>query len=116
MKKLLILLLLLPTFLSASIMPHDDEIGAINSHEISKAFYQEYSVTWLDNYVSENYKRQFSKMYSKELLALLPLENVIVSAKDKTIKLKDTSKSILIVISLDDNGKILDFKKVKSEH
>ena len=93
-------------------MPSDKDIGLLSDHEISKAFYQDYSVSWLDNYVSEKYKRDFSTMYSKVLLETLPLKNVILSTKENTIQIKDTQKSILIIITLDEEGKILDFKKV----
>ena len=112
MKKLILLLLLIPSFLFAGVMPVDKDLGLLTNHDITKAFYNHYSVDWLDNYVAEEYQKVFSKMYSKELLSILPLKNIIVSNDENSVKIKDTAKSILIVITLDESGKIVDFKRV----
>lgn len=115
MRKLTILVILsMLSSLAAAVYPVDSEIGLIveaapesTEGRILKAFCEPFSPEWIEEYAEEGRGREFSLFYSETLSSLLPLSSPLVSAEeDGVIRLKDTSKGVLVTVFIDDAQRI----------
>ncbi len=109
---ILLLLLCLGT-LPAGVYGLDREIGRLSYPEkessedvLVRAFREEYSESWLDSYVDEKSRKEFSMQYSKMLLSLLPLDDLLFSQSDKEYFLLKSREKRTIVTVFHDDGKI----------
>lgn len=110
----ILMLLLALTGLYSAVYPLDRSIGLISAAEegspealLLQAFREEYSLEWLDEYVSEEVRPSFSLFYSDTLLSLLPLENPIISVPEEgRVNIKDTVSGALVTVYTDDELKI----------
>ena len=67
----------------------DRDIGRVSSpaersseERLVGAFGKEYSQAWLEDYVHEGSRREFSMQYSKSLASLLPLSDLLYSKSE----------------------------------
>lgn len=108
------MLLLALTGLYSAVYPQDRSIGQISAAEegspealLLGAFREEYSLDWLDEYVSGEVTQSFSLFYSDTLLSLLPLANPIISVHEEgRVNIKDTVSGALVTVYTDEELKI----------
>lgn len=103
--------------LSAVTYAYDPEIGLLCSgnERILSALKENFSVEWVEEYVSPSSARDFTVMYGSLLPAILPLENVLMSVEDEgALNVKDTAKGILMTVYIDEDGQIESLSVIRS--
>lgn len=106
------LMMLLATSLMAG-YGTDRDIGLLSDVEKGSAeervvsfFMGEYSLERLEEHVQPQLLSAFTRQYGEKLASWLPLENVLVSKGKGVIKLKDTSKGVLLDVFYNEEGLI----------
>ena len=91
----------------------DRDIGLLSDVEKGSAeervvsfFMGEYSLERLEEHVQPQLLPAFTRQYGEKLSSWLPLENVLVSKGKGVIKLKDTSKGVLLDVFYNEEGLI----------
>ena len=114
MRRLIItaLMMLLATSLMAG-YGTDRDIGLLSDVEKGSAeervvsfFMGEYSLERLEEHVQPQLLHAFTRQYGEKLASWLPLENVLISKGKGVIKLKDTSKGVLLDVFYNEEGLI----------
>lgn len=106
------LMMLLATSLMAG-YGTDRDIGLLSDVEKGSAdervvsfFMGEYSLERLEEHVQPQLLPAFTRQYGEKLASWLPLENVLISKGKGVIKLKDTSKGVLLDVFYNEEGLI----------
>lgn len=91
----------------------DRDIGLLSDVEKGSAeervvsfFMGEYSLERLEEHVQPQLLTAFTRQYGEKLASWLPLENVLISKGKGVIKLKDTSKGVLLDVFYNEEGLI----------
>lgn len=80
----MLLLMLACTMLSAVTYPYDRSVGLVGegSELVRDALSRPFSLEWVETYVDEAYRKDFSALHSPLLSRLLPLDDFILSRED----------------------------------
>lgn len=88
-----------------TILPTSSKIGEVENGKINslenftkEIFQQEYSVSWIENNVLDEYKYGFSKENSQILATLLPIKGPIYSTKVST---KANNRALTLLVNHD---------------
>ena len=94
--------------LSAVTYAYDPDIGLLTKGDagLIAALKEEFSLEWVEEYVSPSFIQDFSAMYGGILPSVLPLEDVLMSGEDGTVSIKDRSKGIIMTVFLNGEGQI----------
>lgn len=109
MRKLLALVLFSTLSLSAAsaaTYPVDDVIGHVIEGEprLLEAFSTAYDETWLERFASPSVQKDLNALHGQDLLAALPLEDIVMSGEAGRYMLRDRSSGLVITIWLDQDG------------
>ncbi|MGN0907517.1 MAG: hypothetical protein ACI4NM_10240 [Bullifex sp.] len=83
----------------------DIEKGSAEERAVS-FFTKEYSLENLEEHVVPELLSPFTRQYGTYLSGILPLENILLSRGDGFLKIKDTTKGVLIDVFYDGEGLI----------
>ncbi|MBR1918152.1 MAG: hypothetical protein IJ831_00845 [Spirochaetales bacterium] len=105
-----LLLLLLLGNLSAAQYGLDRDIGRVSSalehsseERLVRAFSEKYDQSWLEKYVQKDSRREFSLQYSKSLLEILPLSDLLYSGSESGhFYLKSRERRLVITVFHED--------------
>ena len=94
--------------LSAVTYAYDPDIGLLTKGDagLIAALKEEFSLEWVEEYVSPSFIQDFSAMYGGILPSVLPLEDVLMSGENGTVSIKDRSKGIIMTVFLNGEGQI----------
>lgn len=110
MRKILTVIILASLLfpLSAVTYAYDPDIGLLTKGDarLIAALKEEFSLEWVEEYVSPSFIQDFSAMYGGILPSVLPLEDVLMSGEDGTVSIKDRSKGIIMTVFLNGEGQI----------
>ena len=110
MRKILTVIILASLLfpLSAVTYAYDPDIGLLTKGDagLIAALKEEFSLEWVEEYVSLSFIQDFSAMYGGILPSVLPLEDVLMSGEDGTVSIKDRSKGIIMTVFLNGEGQI----------
>lgn len=110
MRKILTVIILTSLLfpLSAVTYAYDPDIGLLTKGDagLIAALKEEFSLEWVEEYVSPSFIQDFSAMYGGILPSVLPLEDVLMSGEDGTVSIKDRSKGIIMTVFLNGEGQI----------
>lgn len=110
MRKILTVILLASLLfpLSAVTYAYDPDIGLLTKGDagLIAALKEEFSLEWVEEYVSPSFIQDFTAMYGGILPSVLPLEDVLMSGEDGTVRIKDRSKGIIMTVFLNGEGQI----------
>ena len=110
MRKILTVIILASLLfpLSAVTYAYDPDIGLLTKGDagLIAALKEEFSLEWVEEYVSPSFIQDFSAMYGGILPSVLPLEDVLMSGEDGTVSIKDRSKGIIMTVFLNEEGQI----------
>lgn len=110
MRKILTVIILASLLfpLSAVTYAYDPDIGLLTKGDagLIAALKEEFSLEWVEEYVSPSFIQDFTAMYGGILPSVLPLEDVLMSGEDGTVRIKDRSKGIIMTVFLNGEGQI----------
>lgn len=110
MRKILTVIILASLLfpLSAVTYAYDPDIGLLTKGDagLIAALKEEFSLEWVEEYVSPSFIQDFTAMYGGILPSVLPLEDVLMSGEDGTVSIKDRSKGIIMTVFLNGEGQI----------
>lgn len=110
MRKILTVIILASLMfpLSAVTYAYDPDIGLLTKGDagLIAALKEEFSLEWVEEYVSPSFIQDFTAMYAGILPSVLPLEDVLMSVEDGTVSIKDRSKGIIMTVFLNVEGQI----------
>ena len=110
MRKILTVIILASLLfpLSAVTYAYDPDIGLLTKGDagLIAALKEEFSLEWVEEYVSPSFIQDFSAMYGGILPSVLPLEDVLMSGENGTVSIKDRSKGIIMTVFLNGEGQI----------
>ena len=110
MRKILTVIILASLLfpLSAVTYAYDPDIGLLTKGDagLIAALKEEFSLEWVEEYVSPSFIQDFTAMYAGILPSVLPLEDVLMSGEDGTVSIKDRSKGIIMTVFLNGEGQI----------
>ena len=110
MRKILTVIILASLLfpLSAVTYAYDPDIGLLTKGDagLIAALKEEFSLEWVEEYVSPSFIQDFTAMYGNILPSILPLEDVLMSGEDGTVSIKDRSKGIIMTVFLNGEGQI----------
>lgn len=94
--------------LSAVTYAYDPDIGLLTKGDagLIAALKEEFSLEWVEEYVSPSFIQDFTAMYGGILPSVLPLEDVLMSGENGTVSIKDRSKGIIMTVFLNGEGQI----------
>ena len=113
MRRTLALLVILLVAASgfAAIYPYDgDGVGMVGegSAVVKKALLEPFSLQWVETYVDEDFRKDFSALHSQLLSALLPLDDFIMSKEDDgKVLVRRRLDSAVYTFFLSDDGLIV---------
>ena len=102
--------------LSAVTYAYDPDIGLLTKGDagLIAALKEEFSLEWVEEYVSPSFIQDFTAMYGSILPSILPLEDVLMSGKDGTVSIKDRSKGLIMIVFLNEKGQIESLSIIQS--
>ena len=110
MRKILTVIILASLLfpLSAVTYAYDPDIGLLTKGDagLIAALKEEFSLEWVEEYVSPSFIKDFTAMYGGILPSVLPLEDVLMNGEDGTVSIKDRSKGIIMTVFLNGEGQI----------
>lgn len=102
--------------LSAVTYAYDPDIGLLTGGDdrLIAALKEEFSLEWVEKYVSPSFIQDFTAMYGNILPSILPLEDVLMSGEDGTVSIKDRSKDLIMTVFLNEEGRIESLSIIQS--
>ena len=113
MRRTLALLVILLVAASgfAAIYPYDgDRVGMVGEGSVlvKEALLEPFSLQWVETYVDEDFRKDFSALHSQLLSALLPLDDFIMSKEDDgKVLVRRRLDSAVYTFFLSDDGLIV---------